>query len=133
VKALAAELQVAEQITWTGFVSDVPAELARCDLFILPSLFGEGLPMVVLEAMAAGVPVVGTRVEGIPEAIRDGQEGLLAEPSDPADLARAIGRIVRGEVDWRRLREHGMARHGERFSDRSMAEGVAAVYRRVIE
>ena len=60
---------VGEHIDWTGFTRDVPAELARLDLFVLPSLFGEGLPMVVLEAMAAGVPVVATRVEGIPEAI----------------------------------------------------------------
>jgi glycosyltransferase involved in cell wall biosynthesis len=133
VRAKADELGMAGDITWTGFVSDVAAELRRCDLFILPSLFGEGLPMVVLEAMAAGVPVVGTRVEGIPEAIRDGQEGLLAEPSDPEDLAGAIGRIVCGEVDWRLLRENALIRHGERFSDRSMAEGVAAVYRAVVE
>ena len=47
------------------------------DLFVLPSLFGEGLPMVILEAMSAGTPVVATRVEGVPEAIRDGEEGLI--------------------------------------------------------
>ncbi len=132
VLARVERLGIARAITWTGFVSDVAAELRQCDLFILPSLFGEGLPMVVLEAMAAGVPVVGTRVEGIPEAIRDGLEGLLAEPNDAADLARAIGHAVRGKVDWLALRERAIERHAERFSDRSMAAGVAAVYRSLV-
>src|SRR6185437_10508788 len=71
-------------IDWRGFQTDVSAELAQIDLFVLPSLFGEGLPMVVLEAMAAGVPVVGTWVEGVPEAIRDGAAGLMVPPEDAA-------------------------------------------------
>jgi glycosyltransferase involved in cell wall biosynthesis len=132
IAALAAKLGVAEQIDWRGFTRDITAELLQMDLFVLPSLFGEGLPMVVLEAMAAGVPVVATDVEGIPEAIRDGQDGLIARAGDAADLARAIGRIVRGEVDWSALRSSALARHAERFSDRAMAAGVAAVYRDVL-
>ena len=80
------------------FPSDVPAELGAMDLLVLPSLFGEGLPMVVLEAMAAGVPVVATRVEGVPEAIGDGVNGVLAAAGHAADLARAIARVVRGEA-----------------------------------
>ncbi len=119
-------------VTWTGFTRDVDSELAQIDLFVLPSLFGEGLPMVVLESMAAGVPVVATRVEGTPEAIRDGRDGLIAEPGDPGDLARVIARIVRGEVDWHELRESALARHAEKFSDRAMAAGVAEVYRQVL-
>ena len=66
------------------------------DLFVLPSLFGEGLPMVVLEAMAAGVPVVATRVPGVPEAIRHGQDGVLVDPGDADDLAQAIAGVVNG-------------------------------------
>ena len=100
IKRLGGELGIGNLIDWTGFTQDVDAQLAQMDVFVLPSLFGEGLPMVVLEAMAAGVPVVATRVEGTPEAVRDGQDGLIVEPNDPADLAAAVRRLVRGEVDW---------------------------------
>jgi glycosyltransferase involved in cell wall biosynthesis len=132
IKDRVAELGLTDVVEWTGFTRDVDRELARMDVFVLPSLFGEGLPMVALEAMAAGVPVVASRVEGIPETIRDGRDGLLTEPGDPEDLARAIGRVVRGEADWQSLRQSALARHAEHFSDRSMAAGVAEVYRRVL-
>jgi len=121
-----------DAVDWVGFTRDVNAELKKMDLFVLPSLFGEGLPMVVLEAMAAALPVVGTRVEGVPEAVRDGQEGVLAKPSDAEDLAAAIRRIMDGDLDWRQLSENAVFRHGERFSDEAMAAGVAEVYRRVL-
>jgi glycosyltransferase involved in cell wall biosynthesis len=119
-------------IDWTGFTRDVHAELAQMDLMVLPSLFGEGLPMVVLEAMAAGVPVVATCVEGVPEAIRDGEDGVLVEPGDADDLARGIRDVVSGRLDWRLLRESALTRHAARFSDRAMAAGLAEVYREVL-
>jgi len=121
-----------DAVDWVGFTREVNAELARMDLFVLPSLFGEGLPMVVLEAMAAGVPVVGTWVEGVPEAVRDGVDGVLAQPGDAADLAAAIGRVVDGSLNWTALRRNARLRQAERFSDRSMAAGVAAVYQRIL-
>jgi glycosyltransferase involved in cell wall biosynthesis len=133
VKGLVEKLGLSDAVEWTGFTEDVDGELAEMDLFVLPSLFGEGLPMVVLEAMAARVPVVATRVEGVPEAIRDGVDGLLADPGDPRSLARAIGRVIHGEVDWHQMRTRALARHAEAFSDRSMAAGVAEVYRRVLK
>jgi len=128
---VAKRLNVVDAIDWTGFTTDVNAELTKMDLFVLPSLFGEGLPMVVLEAMAAGVPVVGTLVEGVPEAIRDGQDGVLAKPADSSDLASAIARIIDGQLDWKQMRTSALARHGEQFSDFAMAKGVAEAYRMV--
>jgi glycosyltransferase involved in cell wall biosynthesis len=121
-----------DAVDWVGFTRDVNAELKKMDLFVLPSLFGEGLPMVVLEAMAAALPVVGTRVEGVPEAVRDGQEGVLAQPGNAEDLAAAIRRIIDGDLDWRQLSDNAVARHAERFSDEAMAAGVAEVYRRAL-
>lgn len=132
IKDLTERLGLAGAVEWTGFTRDVDSELAQMDLFVLPSLFGEGLPMVILEAMAAGVPVVATRVEGVPEAIRDGRDGLIAEPGDPDSLAGAIARVVCGEANWAGLRASALRRHADGFSDRSMAAGVAAVYRRVL-
>jgi len=132
IKRQVDQLGLGEVIDWVGFTADVPHELAQMDLFVLPSLFGEGLPMVVLEAMAAGVPSVGTRVEGIPEAIDDGVNGLIAAPGDAADLARCVTRVVAGDVDWKSLRRHAITTHAHRFSASHMARGVAAVYDRVL-
>jgi glycosyltransferase involved in cell wall biosynthesis len=132
IKQLARRLGVDEAITWTGFVSDIPAELERIDLLVLPSLFGEGLPMVVLESMAAGVPVVASRVEGVPEAIRHGEDGLLCEAGNAARLAEAIEQIMTDQHDYAAMSRNARERHAERFSSRAMAEGVARVYREVL-
>lgn len=132
VKRLAGRLGLEEAIAWTGFVSDVPAELARIDLFVLPSLFGEGLPMVVLESMAAGVPVVASRVEGVPEAIRHGEDGLLCEPGSAVRLAEAIEQIMTDQHDYAAMSRNARLRHAERFSAHAMAAEVARVYREVL-
>jgi len=72
-------------------------------------------------------------VEGVPEAIRDGLAGLLAEPGDAQSLAACTSRVVRGEVSWQQLRDSAMQRHRDAFSDRAMAAGVAAVYDRLLD
>jgi glycosyltransferase involved in cell wall biosynthesis len=132
IMARVARLGIADAIDWVGFTRDIPAQLLQMDLFVLPSLFGEGLPMVVLEAMAHGVPMVATDVEGVPEAVRDGLDGLIAQPGDAADLARTIRRYLDNQVDWQAIRTSALARHQESFSDRAMAAKVAAVYREVL-
>lgn len=126
-------LGIGDAIDWVGFTKDVHSEFQQMDLFVLPSLFGEGLPMVVLEAMACGVPPIGTTVEGVPEAIKDGYNGLLAKPNDAEDLARVIAKVLDGEVSWLEMRTNAIERHAEQFSDQSMANGVAAVYDKILE
>lgn len=126
-------LGLEQAIVWTGFTSQVHAELVQMDLFVLPSLFGEGLPMVVLEALGAGVPVVASHVEGIPEAVRNGIEGLVVPPGDAAALAGAIRRVVAGQVNWHALALAARQRQINEFSDVAMARGVAQVYRRVLD
>ncbi len=132
IRQLAGRLNLDSVIDWAGFARDIDGELARMDLFVLPSLFGEGLPMVVLEAMAAGLPVVASAVPGVPEAVRDGMEGLLVEPANPSALAAAIGRFVTREVSWNELGSGALMRHAECFSDVRMAADVAQVYDRVL-
>jgi phosphatidyl-myo-inositol alpha-mannosyltransferase len=132
IMAQVKKLGVADAIEWRGFRNDVIAELATMDLFVLPSLFGEGLPFVILEAMSAGVPVVSTSVEGIPEAVRDGQEGIITAPGDATDLARGIRRVLDGQLDWQSLRRSAYDRQRHHYTDQTMAQGVAAVYDTVL-
>jgi glycosyltransferase involved in cell wall biosynthesis len=132
VFGLAERLGLSEAIDWIGFTRSVNRELAKINLFTLPSLFGEGLPMVVLEAMAAGLPVVASRVEGVPAAVSHRETGLLVEPGSVSQLAQAIEEVVTGGVDYGTLSHGARARHAELFSDTTMAAGVANVYREVL-
>ncbi len=125
-------LGIGDRVERIGFTEDVPAALAKLDAMVLPSLCGEGLPMVVLEAMAAGLPVIATRVEGTPEAITHGVEGLLAEPGDAESLAAEISDLVGGQYDWRAMAEAACNRHQRCFSDKAMSGGTAAVYRKLL-
>ncbi|MCA9104315.1 MAG: glycosyltransferase family 4 protein, partial [Planctomycetales bacterium] len=133
LRAKAAELGVTEHVDWTGFTRDVDAALESIDMFVLPSLFGEGMPMVVLEAMAAGLPVVATKVEGVPQVITDGVHGRLAEPASVDSLCEVLESLIVDRAAARDLGGQGRERQRQCFSDRSMAEGVAEVYRRVLE
>lgn len=132
IRALAQRLQVAEAIEWMGFTDDVNKALAAMDVFVLPSLYGEGMPMVLLEAMAMGVPVIATRIEGIPEVLDHGRTGLLVPSGDAGALAQSVEALMNGRHDWQALRVAGRNAQVERFSDRSMAAGVATVYREVL-
>jgi glycosyltransferase involved in cell wall biosynthesis len=132
VHGLADSLGASGLIDWRGFRVDIAGELAAMDLFVMPSVLREGLPMVLLEAMAAGVPIVASRVEGIPEVIRDCQDGLLVRPGDADDLAQALARMIRGDADSQALRSSAYWRQVSHFSDRSMTAGVARVYADVL-
>ncbi len=132
VLGLAERLDLASAIDWIGFTRNVNRELAKINLFVLPSLFGEGLPMVVLEAMAAGLPVVASRVEGVPEAVIHRETGLLVEPGSVSQMARSIEEVIAGNVDYTELSHGARQRHADYFSDSKMAEGVARVYREVL-
>lgn len=127
------DLKLGDRVEQVGFQTDVPLALSQLDAMLLPSLYGEGLPMVVLEAMAAGLPVVATAVEGTPEAIRNGIDGLLAEPASATDLAFQIERLVNGNFNWHACAKSARARHAESFSDWAMSRGVANVYQNVVE
>jgi len=133
IRELANHLGVADNVDFTGFTSDVPSELAKLDVMVLPSLYGEGLPMVVLEAMAAGVPVVASNVEGASAAIEHRQSGLLTEPGSVSQLATSIERFVTGEIDHARMASAAMTRHRQLFSDLAMARGVGDVYAGVLQ
>lgn len=122
------QLGLEDSITWTGFQRNVNRQLEKMDLFVLPSLYGEGLPMVVLESMACGVPVVASRVEGIPEAIRDNEDGLIFDPGNSHDLADKLESLITAKDRWLPMRDSALQRQREQLSDVSMARKVAAIY-----
>ncbi len=133
IEAFVQDLRLTDRVRFEGFADDVPRALAELDAMILPSLYGEGLPMVVLEAMAAALPVIATKVEGTPEAIRHGQEGLLADPGSADSLAEQITALVSGQHAWQQMAESACERHAEHFSDDAMARKTALVYQKVLE
>ena len=126
----ARELGVAGRCVFLGQRDDVPALLAAADLFLLPSLY-EGLPVSVLEAMAAGCPIVATAIGGTDEAVSDGETGLLVPPGDPAALAAAIRRLRADPGLASRLARAGRERVGREFSSAATAERVMRVYDQV--
>lgn len=128
----AGRLGLTEKVTWQGFVGDVNAQIRRMHVLALPSLFGEGTPMVMLEAMAAGVPVLASRVEGIPGVMRDHVDGILVQPGSARDMARAIYRMATDQADVSALGDSAQRRQRERFSDLAMASRIADIYRELL-
>jgi glycosyltransferase involved in cell wall biosynthesis len=122
----AAALGVQDTVIFTGARDDVPRWLASFDVFVLPSLF-EGLCYAVIEAQAAGVPVVATPVGGVRETVIDEETGILVPPADSQATARAILRLLERPEDGRRLAAEASARVG-RFSAERMVEETIAVY-----
>lgn len=127
LEARADELGVRDRVVFAGYRDDVPALLAAADVFVLPSQI-EGLPLTVLEAMAAARPVVATPVGGTPEAVVDGETGELVPPGDVEALARALDGLLSDPDRARRLGESGRRRVEERFSAAAMSERVLALY-----
>ena len=107
---------------------EVMALYREADLFVLPS-WTEGFPNVVLEAMACGLPVVATTVGAIPDAVRDGEEGLLVAPRDPAALAAAIARLVSDRELRLAMGEAARRRAVRVFSREVVLEQLEAIYR----
>ncbi|MEM8734201.1 MAG: glycosyltransferase family 4 protein [Planctomycetota bacterium] len=133
IRLLEDQLCVGSRVHWQGFVRDVPSAIRKLDALILPSLFGEGMPMVVLEALSAGVPVIATNVEGTPEVIRHGHEGLIAEPGNAESLARCIVEMTSCRNRWAVYSQNAVERHRASFSDTIMTERVAQVYRKLLD
>jgi len=114
-----------------GFVPGLRDRLAELDLFVLPSR-GDNLPISVLEAMAAAVPVVATRVGGVPELVVDGETGLLIEPDDAAGLAAAIDSLTRAPERRAVLGRNAAARIAAEFDPKRAAERVVALYEELV-
>jgi glycosyltransferase involved in cell wall biosynthesis len=121
-----------ERVRFLGRVDDVPTLLAAADALVMPSR-QEGLGVAALEAMAAGLPVVASRVGGLPDAVTDGVTGFLVPAEDPRALAAAIDRLAGDPALARRLGAEAAAAVRARFTMAAMAEATHAVYRNVMD
>jgi glycosyltransferase involved in cell wall biosynthesis len=111
-----------------GFVPGFADRIEELDVFVLPSR-GENLPIAILEAMAAAVPVVATRVGGVPEVVVDEETGLIVEPDDVEGLAAALDRVAADDLLRERFGRAGATRVAERFDARSTARQMVDLYR----
>jgi len=128
---LAAELGVQGATRFLGVRHDVPDLLAQAACFVLASDY-EGCPLSVIEAMAAGVPVVATSVGGVPEVVQDGVTGILGEPGQPDGLARGLAEVLGDERRAVELGRAGRELAQQRFSREQMAAATARIYERVV-
>lgn len=127
----AAELGVADAVHLPGHRSDARMLLDAADVFVLPSRH-EGMPLVLLEAMDAGLPVVATRVIGSEEVVVDGETGLLVRPRDAQALEQALGRLLADPEARRRYGQAGQRRFHERFTAAQMTADTVRVYEQVL-
>ena len=125
-------LGLGKRVIFTGFRLDVPRLLSAITVSVLPSL-SEGLSNTILESMAAGAPVVATRVGGSPEALEDGVDGLLIPPADSAALSRAISWVLEHPEASRDMGRRARARVAEEFSLQRMIRETECLYARLLE
>lgn len=127
LEALAARLKITQSVIFAGVRREMPEVYASLDVVVLASL-SEGMPMCLLEAMAAARPVVATPVGSIPLLIHPGHTGLLAAPGDPGDLAEKILQVLRNPGEAQTMAENARRRVSGRYSPAAMAERYMNVY-----
>jgi len=132
VLALAAGLGLAGQVHFLGSRRDVPDLLQAMDVFVLPS-YNEGLSLALLEAMAAGLPVIATAVGGTPEVVTDGVTGLLIPPRDAAALAGALERLLADPAWAKQLGENARDHVREHYSLDRLGREINEIYEELVE
>lgn len=120
-------LELAETVKFCGHRQDITDLVAASDALVLPSL-GEGLPMIILEAMALGTPIVASNVGGMAEILEDGKSALLVPPNRPEELAAACLRLLRNKEEALALAQQARQIVNERFTVAVQAERMRALY-----
>jgi glycosyltransferase involved in cell wall biosynthesis len=121
------ERELRQRVHLLGKRMDIPECLAASDVFVLSSNW-EGNPLAVMEAMAGGLPVIGTAVGGVPELVWSGQHGILVDPGDDAAFGRAM-RVLLNNVEKRlTMAEAARVRAKEAFDVEAMVRGYMAIY-----
>lgn len=131
LRRLASRLGLADRVRWLGWRGDAADLMAAFDVFLLPSL-REGFGLVLLEAMSRRLPIVASRVGAIPEIVIDGETGILVEPRNADELAKAISRLLKDRALRKYMGLLGAARLEEHFSVERMVDGTIAVYEQAL-
>jgi len=130
LKRMSVDLGIEKCVLFTGPRLDIPELLQMFDIYILPSV-SEGLPMILLEAMAAGCPIIATEVGGVPMAVHHGQNGSLVKPEDPKALSSEIIRLLSNKDMRERYSENGIRLAREEFSAEAMTRSYEKLYLRM--
>lgn len=132
VKQMAASLGLAGQVHFLGSRRDVPDLLQAMDIFVLPS-YSEGLSLALLEAMAAGLPVIVSRVGGNPEVVTDGETGLLIPPRDAEALAQALERLLADPMGAKELGQNARRHVEANYSLERLGREINEIYDELTE
>lgn len=127
LQQLAATLGISERVHWLGLVSNPTSLLQASDLFLLATV-GEAFGLVLPEAMACGVPVIGARAGAIPEVVKDEETGLLVKPLDPVSLADGIETLARDPARRKKMSQQATARVTEMFTLKQSAANTLRIY-----
>ncbi|MGD0280524.1 MAG: glycosyltransferase family 4 protein, partial [Smithella sp.] len=132
LEALAESQGLGEKINFAGQRSDIPELLAMMDIFILPSIT-EGLPLVILEAMASERPVIATRVSGIPFVIKDGVDGLLCNSCDVQALVEKMENLLTNKELADKLGRNGKEKALSKYRAEEMINNYSRLYMKITE
>ncbi|MEP7367448.1 MAG: glycosyltransferase family 4 protein [Acidobacteriota bacterium] len=128
IEQLSREWDIEDRVSFLGFRADMPSVYASLDLLVLPS-FTEGLPMSILECMAAGRPVIATRVGAVDKLVQDGVTGVLLDPNDQPALDKAVVRLLQDRPLAEKLAAAGQQLVREQFSTEAMTRQYLDLYR----
>ncbi len=132
LKHLVESCALTEHVTFTGFVNDVPRRIRRWDILVHASTAPDPCPNVVLEAMAAGVPVVGADSGGVPEILDEGRCGMLFEPDNPDALSDCIRALLHDETERQRIARDARMRAEKLFRTERVARSVEGEWRQLL-
>jgi glycosyltransferase involved in cell wall biosynthesis len=133
LERLVRDLGIAPRVHFAGAEADVRVPLAAMQVFAFPVRWQEGFGLSLIEAMAAGKPVVATRTGAVPDIVEDGRSGVLVQPEDAASLAAGIARLLNDPAAAARMGQGAQARVREAFSLDRMTDQIEAVYRELIK
>jgi glycosyltransferase involved in cell wall biosynthesis len=132
IEQRAHQLGIVKRCLFLGYQEDVAPWYQAFDAMILPSV-NEGTPVSAIESLAAGRPVVATRVGGVPDVVEDGEDGFLVEPGDPSALAERLARLAAEPQLRERMGEHGRSRVPQRYAVERLVDDIDRLYRELLE